>query len=65
MTSSSQIRDVEAMMDARKVDMRKLLLELRQYAESRYTVTNEVAIYDKLLTFEESRLSSHSQRVSI
>jgi len=57
-----QIRDVEAMMDARKVDMRKLLLELRQYAESRYTVTNEVAIYDKLLTFEESRLSSHSQR---
>ena len=52
-------------MDARKVDMRKLLLELRQYAESRYTVTNEVAIYDKLLTFEESRLSSHSQRVSI
>ena len=53
------------MMDARKADMRKLLLELRQYAESRYNVTNEVAIYDKLLGFEESRISTHSQRAII
>merc|ERR1719500_2322754 len=52
-------------MDARKADMRKLLLELRQYAESRYNVTNEVAIYDKLLGFEESRISTHSQRRSV
>ena len=50
-------------MDARKADMRKLLLELRQYAESRYNVTNEVAIYDKLLSFEESRIS-HASTVS-
>ena len=52
-------------MDARKADMRKLLFEMRQYAESRYTVTNEVAIYDKLLGFEEGRLSTHTQRVII
>jgi len=60
-----QIREIEAMMDARKADMRKLLLELRQYAESRYNVTNEVAIYDKLLGFEESRISTHSQRKTV
>merc|ERR1719500_1441212 len=52
-------------MDARKADMRKLLLELMQYAESRYNVTNEVAIYDKLLGFEESRISTHSQRKTV
>ena len=40
--------------------MRQLMLQMREYAESGYTVTNEIAIYDKLLTTEEARIRSQS-----
>lgn len=65
LTCLSQLHELEAMMQATRDSMRKLLLELRQYAESRYNVTNEVAIYDKLLGFEETRLSTPHPRVNI
>ena len=47
-------------LEALKNKLRQLLMTMRQYAETKYTVTNEVAIYDKLLTYEESRLRSQS-----
>ena len=38
-----------------------------EFAQSRYDVTNEISIYDRLVGFEESRLASHSSkhRVSV
>ena len=38
-----------------------------EFAQSRYDVTNEISIYDKLVGFEEFRLaqSSSSHRVSV
>ena len=40
---------------------------MREYAKGRYTVTNELAIYDKLLSFEEERLRSRApqRRVTV
>ena len=52
---------MQAMMD----DNKKLLEEMRQSAETRYNVSNEVAIYDKLLGFEEKRLATPYSRVNI
>ena len=40
-----------------------MLSTMVAFAESQYTVTNEVAIYEKLLTFEQSRTSKPPTRV--
>lgn len=47
-------------LEALKNKLRQLMMQMSEYAEARYTVTNEVAIYDKLLTSEEARLRSQS-----
>ena len=48
-----------------KAQLREMLLKMVAYAESRYTVTNEVAIYEKLLGFEDKRLMAFAERVMI
>lgn len=57
---------MDAELAALMSQLRELLQLMRQYAEARYTETNEVAIYDKLLSLEEQRVrESHmSERVS-
>ena len=64
---SSQTARVNAELEALKVQLRDLLKKMIEYAQSRYDVTNEISIYDKLVGFEESRLASHSSqyRVSV
>ena len=54
-------------LEALKVQLRDLLKKMIEFAQSRYDVTNEISIYDKLVGFEEGRLSSHSSqyRVSV
>ena len=51
-----QIRPLDDQLAARKVQLREMLMQMVAFAESKYTVTNEVAIYEKLLTSEEQRL---------
>ena len=48
-----------------KAQLREMLLKMVAYAESGYTVTNEVAIYEKLLGFEDKRLMAFAERVMI
>ena len=43
--------------------LRELLSKMVAYAESQYTVTNEVSIYEKLLSFEDTRISTNSMPV--
>ena len=64
---SHQTARVNAELEALKVQLRELLKKMIEYAQSRYDVTNEISIYDKLVGFEESRLASHSSqyRVSV
>ena len=67
MIFSSQTARVNAELEALKVQLRDLLKKMIEFAQSRYDVTNEISIYDKLVGFEEGRLSSHSSqyRVSV
>lgn len=58
-----QLRRLDEELEALKNKLRELMMTMKEYAESKYTVTNEVAIYDKLLSFEESRIS-HASTVS-
>lgn len=57
------MRRLDEELEALKNKLRELMMTMKEYAESKYTVTNEVAIYDKLLSFEESRIS-HASTVS-
>jgi len=59
----SQIRPLDDGLAAMKAQLREMLLKMVAYAESRYTVTNEVAIYEKLLGFEDKRLVAFAERV--
>jgi len=59
----SQIRPLDDGLAAMKAQLREMLLKMVAYAESRYTVTNEVAIYEKLLGFEDKRLIAFAERV--
>merc|ERR1719412_317195 len=58
---------VNAELEALKVQLRELLKKMIEFAQSRYDITNEISIYDKLVGFEEFRLaqSSSSHRVSV
>merc|ERR1712012_115321 len=58
-----QLRRLDEELEALKNKLRELMMTMKEDAESKYTVTNEVAIYDKLLSFEESRIS-HASTVS-
>merc|ERR1712126_476047 len=52
----------DADLDALKAKLRELLSKMVAYAESKYSVTNEVAIYEKLLSFEDHRIRSSSKQ---
>merc|ERR1712131_226573 len=57
------INAIDAELAALMGRIRDVMHKMRSYAEGKYTVTNEISIFDKLLSFEEQRLSSHqSQR---
>merc|ERR1711963_354199 len=59
----ARINAIDAELAALMGRIRDVMHKMRSYAEGKYTVTNEISIFDKLLSFEEQRLSSHqSQR---
>ena len=58
-----QMNAADADLDALKAKLRELLSKMVAYAESKYSVTNEVAIYEKLLSFEDHRIRSSSKQV--
>merc|ERR1712227_868935 len=53
-----KINAADADLDALKMKLRELLSKMVAYAESQYSVTNEVSIYEKLLSFEDTRMST-------
>jgi len=60
-----KLNAADADLDALKMRLREMLSTMVAFAESQYTVTNEVAIYEKLLTFEQSRTSKPPTRRSV
>jgi len=60
-----QMNAADADLDALKAKLRELLSKMVAYAESKYSVTNEVAIYEKLLSFEDHRIRSSSKQRTV
>merc|ERR1712098_520494 len=61
----ARIKAVDAELAALMGRIRDVMHKMRSYAEGKYTVTNEISIFDKLLSFEEQRLSSHQSQRSV
>ena len=55
----------EAELSKLKEAFRGLLEQFTEYANTKYGITNEVAIYSKLLDFEHERLQAVTQKVDI
>ena len=55
----------EAELSKLKEALRGLLEQFTEYANTKYCVTNEVAIYSKLLDFEQERLKAVTQKVGM
>ena len=56
---------IDAEMDKLKEALKSLLEQFNEYAKDKYGITNEVAIYSKLLDFEQQRLTAVTQMVTI
>jgi len=61
----ARINAIDAELAALMGRIRDVMHKMRSYAEGKYTVTNEISIFDKLLSFEEQRLSSHQSQRSV
>jgi len=61
----ARIKAVDAELAALMGRIRDVMSKMRSYAEGKYTVTNEISIFDKLLSFEEQRLSAHTSQRSV
>ena len=58
-----QMSEVEQELRKYKDSLRKVLEEMCNSAMTRYDLTSELGIYGQLLTYEETRMTTHSSEV--